>query len=78
MGSKTKDKTDYILQEAFKLFLSKEYVNVTTGDLEEATGITRGSIYYRTKNRDCCTYYLSDLLYISLIISIFVSCLKAF
>ena len=27
---------------------------------------------------DCCTYYLSDLLYISLIISIFVSCLKAF
>ena len=28
--------------------------------------------------RDCCTYYLSDLLYISLIISIFVSCLKAF
>ena len=29
-------------------------------------------------NRDCCTYYLSDLLYISLIISIFVSCLKAF
>lgn len=52
MGSKTKDKTDYILQEAFKLFLSKEYVNVTTGDLEEATGITRGSIYYRTKNKE--------------------------
>lgn len=46
------DKTDYILQEAFKLFLSKEYVNVTTGDLEDATGITRGSIYYRTKNKE--------------------------
>ena len=27
---------------------------------------------------DCCTYYLSDLLHISLIISIFVLCLKAF
>ncbi len=28
--------------------------------------------------RDCCTYYLSDLLHISLIISIFVLCLKVF
>ena len=28
--------------------------------------------------RDCCTYYLSDLLHISLIISIFVLYLKAF
>ncbi len=27
---------------------------------------------------DCCTYYLSDLLHISLIISIFVLCLKVF
>ena len=46
------EKTDYILKEAFKLFLSKEYVNVTTGDLEEATGVSRGSIYYRTKNKE--------------------------
>lgn len=52
MKIEKKDKTDYILQKAFKLFLSKEYVNVTTGDLEEATGITRGSIYYRTKNKE--------------------------
>ena len=29
-------------------------------------------------NGDCCTYYLSDLLHISLIISIFVLYLKAF
>ncbi len=32
----------------------------------------------RKSTRDCCTYYLSDLLHISLIISIFVLCLKAF
>ncbi len=46
------EKTDFILNEAFKLFLSKEYVDVTTADLEEATGVSRGSIYYRTKNKE--------------------------
>lgn len=46
------EKTDFILNKAFQLFLSKEYVDVTTGDLEAATGISRGSIYYRTKNKE--------------------------
>ncbi len=46
------EKVNFMLKEAFKLFLRKEYANVTTGDLEEATGISRGSIYYRTKNKE--------------------------
>ncbi|SUB88578.1 Uncharacterised protein [Porphyromonas macacae] len=41
------NKIDYILTEAFKLFLCKEYDRVTTGDLEEKMRISRGSIYYR-------------------------------
>lgn len=46
------NKIDYILTEAFKLFLCKEYDRVTTGDLEEKMRISRGSIYYRTKNKE--------------------------
>src|SRR5574344_307650 len=46
------EKIDFMLKEAFKLFLRKEYADVTTGDLEEAIGISRGSIYYRTKNKE--------------------------
>ncbi len=42
--------------------------------MSDKQGIDEITLY----NRDCCTYYLSDLLHISLIISIFVLCLKAF
>ena len=38
----------------------------------------RGDFQGGITGGDCCTYYLSDLLHISLIISIFVLYLKAF
>lgn len=41
-----------ILIGAFKLFLSKEYADVVTADLEEITGVTRGAIYYKVKNKE--------------------------
>ena len=49
---KKESKIDYILIGAFKLFLCKEYDRVTIGDLEEEMKISRGSIYYRTKNKE--------------------------
>ena len=53
---------------------------LTQKAMSELFGVGVPAISKHLKNifGDCCTYYLSDLLYISLIISIFVSCLKAF
>lgn len=45
------ERKNNILLGAFKLFLSKEYGDVVTADLEEATGVTRGAIYYKVKNK---------------------------
>ena len=35
----------HLLVGAFKLFLVKEYADVTTADLEEIIGLSRGAIY---------------------------------
>ena len=45
------ERKNNILLGAFKLFLSKEYGDVVTADLEEATGVTRRAIYYKVKNK---------------------------
>ena len=50
--SKKEEKQNNILSGAFKLFLTKEYANVITADLEEITGVTRGAIYYKVKNKE--------------------------
>ena len=50
--NKKEERRNNILLGAFKLFMSKEYANVTTSDLEEVTGVSRGAIYYKVKNKD--------------------------
>lgn len=48
---KKEERKNNILVGAFKLFLSKDYADVVTADLEEITGVTRGAIYYKVKNK---------------------------
>lgn len=43
---------DLILKEAFKLFLQKNVEKVTVPDLEKATGIQRGAIFYHFKDKE--------------------------
>lgn len=50
--NKKEERKNNILTGAFKLFLNREYANVITADLEEATGVTRGAIYYKVKNKE--------------------------
>ena len=41
----------FILEEAYKLFAKKSYEQVTYNDLEEATGLTRGTVLYHFKSK---------------------------
>lgn len=41
-----------ILKPAFKLFLTYNYEAVTTAKLEEETGLTRGVIFFKHKNKE--------------------------
>ncbi len=50
--SKNEESRNQILAGAFKLFLVKEYADVTTADLEEIIGLSRGAIYYKVKNKE--------------------------
>lgn len=50
--SKSEERRNQILVGAFKLFLVKEYADVTTADLEEIIGLSRGAIYYKVKNKE--------------------------
>lgn len=43
---------DRILKPAFKLFLTLNYESVSTSKLEEATGLTRGAIFYKLKSKE--------------------------
>ena len=52
MISKSEERRNQILVGAFKLFLEKEYADVTTADLEEIIGLSRGAIYYKVKNKE--------------------------
>jgi len=46
-----KSSRDLILKEAFKLFLQKNIEKVTVPDIEKATGIQRGAIFYHFKDK---------------------------
>ena len=46
------DTKDLILKESFKLFAYKRYEQVTVSDLERATKLTRGAIFYYMKNKE--------------------------
>lgn len=47
----TKTRKDFIIDVSFKLFMEKSYDKVTVPDIEAATGLTRGSIFYHIKNK---------------------------
>ena len=46
-----KNNKDYLYKTIFKLFLSKHYELVTIRDIEKATGMTRGAVFYYTQNK---------------------------
>lgn len=48
----TKTTKDHIIDSSFKLFLEKSYEQVTVKDIEKATGLTRGSIFYHVMNKE--------------------------
>ena len=54
MLSRALEKTtkDFIIDASFKLFLEKSYDKVTVPDIEAATGLTRGSIFYHVRNKE--------------------------
>lgn len=49
MGKSTKEK---LIIEAFKLFASKPYDQVTYADIEKATNLSRGAILYHVKTKE--------------------------
>lgn len=46
------ERKEYIVKEAYKLFLVREYDSVTTVVLEQSMKKSRGSIFYWTKNKE--------------------------
>lgn len=60
-----KDTKELILREAFKLFASNNYEKVTVVDLESATGMSRGAIFYHTKNKAQLFNMVVDRYYFS-------------
>lgn len=51
-SEKTQRMKEHIINESFKLFVSKSYEQVVVSDIEAATGLTRGSIFYHIRNKE--------------------------
>lgn len=47
-----KDTKDYIIDEAFKLFLNHSYEAVSISVISEAIGLTKGALYHHFKNKE--------------------------
>ena len=60
-----KNSRDLILKEAFKLFLQKNVEKVTVPDLEKATGVQRGSIFYHFKDKEALFVEVIDQYFFS-------------
>jgi TetR/AcrR family transcriptional regulator, transcriptional repressor for nem operon len=43
---------EYIIDEAYKLFLSRSYEAVSILDISKAMGFTKGALYYHFKNKE--------------------------
>lgn len=54
---------EYIYDIVFKLFLSKPYEAVTIQDIETATGMTRGAVFYYAKNKEELFKHVVDLYF---------------
>ena len=46
------DTKEYIIDEAYKLFLSKSYEAVSISDISEAIGFTKGALYHHFVNKE--------------------------
>lgn len=57
---KRKNSKDLILLEAFKLFSTKTYEQVTFNELEEKTKLTRGAIMYHFKTKELIFISMCD------------------
>jgi AcrR family transcriptional regulator len=60
-----KNSRDLILKEAFKLFLQKNVEKVTVPDLEKATGVQRGAIFYHFKDKEALFIEVIDRYFFS-------------
>lgn len=60
-----KNSRDLILKEAFKLFLQKNVEKVTVPDLEKATGVQRGAIFYHFKDKESLFVEVIDRYFFS-------------
>lgn len=64
---KRKSSRDLILKESFKLFLQRNVEKVTVPDIEKATGVHRGAIFYHFKDKEALfievieKYFFSEL-----------------
>lgn len=43
---------DFIIEEAFKLFLNRSYEAVSISDISNAIGLTKGALYHHFKNKE--------------------------
>ena len=43
---------DFIIEEAFKLFLNHSYEAVSISDISKAIGFTKGALYHHFKNKE--------------------------
>nr|WP_302618569.1 TetR/AcrR family transcriptional regulator [uncultured Prevotella sp.] len=60
-----KSKKDILYSAAFKLFLSKQYDGVSLSDIEQASGMTKGAVYYYAASKielfkKVIEYYIID------------------
>lgn len=46
------DTKDYIIDQAYKLFLSHSYEAVTISDISKAVGLTKGALYHHFVNKE--------------------------
>ncbi|MEI6436478.1 MAG: TetR/AcrR family transcriptional regulator [Bacteroidota bacterium] len=47
-----KDTREYIIDEAYKLFLTRSYEAVSISDISNAIGFTKGALYHHFKNKE--------------------------
>lgn len=64
-----------ILKASYRLLLHKCYKDITFSDLEDSTGLTRGSVYYYFENKRCLFEEVIRSFYLSHFYNYNLSCL---
>lgn len=62
---KKRSSREIILKEAFKLFLQRNVEKVTVPDIEKATGVQRGAIFYHFKDKEALFIEVVDKYFFS-------------